>query len=100
MLAQVGVCGEERLPGEGGGHPVVSHHQSERRHDDQQLRERPSPVEPRGLLHTSECEPAHLSPYAYMYTLMCACVYVCPFICPSILLMPGVIMKLYFSRYH
>lgn len=31
---------------------------------------------------------------------MCVCIYVCPFICPSILLMPAVIMKIYFSRYH
>lgn len=37
MFAQVGVCGKERLPGEGGGHPVVGHHQAERCHDDQQL---------------------------------------------------------------
>lgn len=83
MLAQVGVCGEERLPGEGGGHPVVSHHQAERCHDDQQLWERPSPVEPWGLLHTSECEPAHLSAYVYMY-LLYVCVHVSMYVHSSV----------------
>lgn len=61
VLPQVGVCDEERLPGEGGGHPVVSHHQVKRCHVDQQLWDWPSPVEPWGLCYTSKCEPAQLS---------------------------------------
>lgn len=60
-LAQVGVCDEERLPGEGGGHPVISHHQVKRCHVDQQLRDGASLVESRGLRYPSECEPGHFS---------------------------------------
>lgn len=59
-LPQVGVCDEERLPGEGGGHPVISHHKVKRCHADQQLWDWASPVEPWGLCHTSKCEPGYL----------------------------------------
>lgn len=37
FMSQVGVCCEERLPGERGGHPVLGDHQAERCHTNQQL---------------------------------------------------------------
>ena len=64
---QVGVCGEEGLPGERGGHPDVSHHQAQRCHTDQQLRVWAPPLERGGLRHTPKCESAVSSSYLSVY---------------------------------
>lgn len=92
-LPQVGVCDEERLSGEGGGHPVISHHQAERCHADQQLWDWASPVEPGGLRYTSQCELAYFCTHFICTVYMPAR----PNVCLSIPLLSAVTVNLSFS---